>query len=183
MVSGIDEAGRGSLAGPVVAASVVIRNWSFREKIDDSKRLSRFERRRAFYEILARSYVGLGVIPEEAIDRDNIYQATIRAMEAAVRNLTIRPRYLLIDGRLTLNLPQKQIAVCGGDGKVFSIACASIVAKVFRDDLMECWERHYPEYGFSRHKGYGTREHFRAIARYGPCAIHRRSFRGVIRDS
>lgn len=194
---GIDEAGRGPLAGPVVAAAVLYRSSDFRipegrEKefglIRDSKKLSEKQRETAFALVQEFFHVGVGIIPSETIDRVNILQATFLAMKAALSNLEraadLRGResslVLLIDGNQELpNLSLKQETVVEGDGKVKSIAAASIIAKVTRDRLIILADHEYPAYGFARHKGYGTKEHMDALRKYGPTPIHRRSFRPV----
>lgn len=194
---GIDEAGRGPLAGPVVAAAVLYKSADFnlpevREKefnlIRDSKQLSEKQREAAFMLVQECFHVGVGIISAETIDRVNILQATFLAMKAALSNLErvakLRGResslVLLIDGNQELpNLSLKQEAVVEGDGKVRSIAAASIIAKVTRDRLIILADHEYPAYGFARHKGYGTREHMDALRKYGPTPIHRKSFRPV----
>jgi len=175
-VAGIDEAGRGPLAGPVVAAAVVLSGTDFTERIDDSKKLTARMRERAFLEILDRCEVGIGSASVEDIDRINIYNATLLAMERAVSELDEKPDHLLIDGRMDVRLPQSRTYLTHGEARSMSIACASIIAKVFRDRLMLEEDRRYPDYGFRRHKGYGTREHLKAIEKHGLCRIHRRTF-------
>lgn len=175
-VAGIDEAGRGPLAGPVVAAAVVIRDRSFEEKIDDSKKLTPGKREKAYIDILKRCDVGVGVSGVDEIDRLNIFNATLSAMKKAVEDLDSDPDYLLIDGRMAVDLPQERTYLIRGEQKSVSIACASIIAKVFRDRIMMDEDKKYPAYGFARHKGYGTREHISAIKEYGLSAIHRKTF-------
>ena len=175
-IAGIDEASRGPLAGPVVAGAVVIRDPDFSERIDDSKKLTARMRERAFLDILKRCDVGIGCVGVEDIDRLNIFNATLLAMERALAELEEEPQYLLIDGRMDLRASQPRVFITGGDSRSASIACASIVAKVFRDKLMMEEDKKYPLYGFSRHKGYGTREHMAAIRKYGLSPIHRKSF-------
>ncbi len=179
-VAGIDEAGRGPLAGPVVAAAVVLPRGLVPEGVNDSKKLGAAERER-LYDVIHRVAVGVGVArrePEE-IDRTNILRATLAAMLEAAKRIEPAPDYLLIDGnqRLLTWIPQR--AVVRGDSLSISMAAASIVAKVTRDRLMTELAREYPGYGFARHKGYGTRSHLEAISRLGPCPAHRRTFRGV----
>lgn len=194
---GIDEAGRGPLAGPVVAAAVLFKSTDFsipsgREKdfnlIRDSKKLSEKQRETAFALVQEFFHVGVGIISAETVDRVNILQATFLAMKAALSNLeraaSLRGResslVLLIDGNQELpNLSLKQETVVEGDGKVKSIAAASIIAKVTRDRLIILADHEYPAYGFARHKGYGTKEHMDALRKYGPTPIHRKSFRPV----
>jgi ribonuclease HII len=194
---GIDEAGRGPLAGPVVAGAVLFKSADFkipegREKefnlIRDSKKLSERQRETAFALVQEFFHVGVGIVSAETIDRVNILQATFLAMKAALSNLErvvgLRGQesslVLLIDGNQELpNLSLKQETVVEGDGKVRSIAAASIIAKVTRDRLIILADHEYPAYGFARHKGYGTREHMDALRKYGPTPIHRKSFRPV----
>lgn len=178
----MDEAGRGPLAGPVVASAVLLRRQIFTVAIDDSKRLTPRARLRAFREILAQAEVGLGIVDPATIDALNIFQATLLAMREAVARLPVTPHYLLIDGPWTLpatNLPMRP--VIRGDGRSLSIACASIVAKVVRDRLMEWYDGRHPGYGFARHKGYPTAIHLAQLLARGPTPIHRRSFAPVAR--
>ena len=179
IVAGIDEAGRGPLAGPVVAACVILNEYSFSNRVDDSKVLSARARDRAYREIINKSIYSVGIVNETVIDKVNIYQATARAMEMAVRKLKKTPDILLVDGRIKLKLPQKKIFITKGDSISLSIACASIVAKVTRDRIMERYHDTYPEYGFRKHKGYGTRQHKAALIDHGPSPIHRYSFKPV----
>ncbi|MFH1846753.1 MAG: ribonuclease HII [Candidatus Omnitrophota bacterium] len=175
-IAGIDEAGRGPLAGPVVAAAVVLQNRDFTERIDDSKKLTERMRERAFVDIFKRCDVGVGIISPEEIDRFNIYNATLMAMKKAVDELIVVPDYLLIDGRMDVHVPQERTYLVKGESLSTSIACASIVAKVFRDRLMLEEDKKYPIYGFKRHKGYGTRVHMEAISKHGMSDIHRKTF-------
>lgn len=175
-VAGIDEAGRGPLAGPVVAAAVIINDGDFVERIDDSKKLTARMRERAFFDILKRCDVGVGFVDVDQIDRINIYNATLQAMKKAVEELKIKPGYLLIDGRMDVPVPQPKTFLNGGESLSISIACASIIAKVFRDRLMIELDQKYPQYGFKKHKGYGTREHMENIKRYGLSPVHRKTF-------
>jgi len=176
-IAGIDEAGRGPLAGPVVAASVVLREFNFTVRIDDSKKLNASAREHAYSQILEKAHIGIGIVPEGIIDKINIYQATILAMEMAVLNLEVVPDLLLIDGNIRLRLSYSQRGIIGGDEKYLSIACASIVAKVTRDRLLTFYDGLFPEYGFRRHKGYGTRQHISILHKKGLSPIHRHSFR------
>jgi len=178
-IAGIDEAGRGPLAGPVVAASLILKETRFTSRIDDSKKLTPKARLKAYGEILKKSQIGIGIVGEKAIDKINIYQATRRAMEQAVKKLKTKPDYLLVDGRIRLKHPSRKANIIGGDSKSLSIACASIVAKVTRDEIMKKYHKKYPEYNFARHKGYGTKEHFRRLMEFGPSPIHRTSFHPV----
>jgi ribonuclease HII len=175
-IAGIDEAGRGPLAGPVVAASVVLRNYDFTARIDDSKRLSSIAREHAYKEIYKKAFVGIGIVFEDIIDKVNIYQATILAMHMSVLDLDIKPDLLLIDGSIKLNIETDQTSIIRGDQKSFSIACASIIAKVARDRLLKFYDNIFPGYDFSRHKGYGTKRHINIIADKGLSPIHRQSF-------
>ncbi|HDQ03558.1 MAG TPA: ribonuclease HII [Deltaproteobacteria bacterium] len=176
-VAGIDEAGRGPLAGPVVAAAVIFPPNYKNPAINDSKKLS-CRKREILYNIIYIDAIaiGVGVIDSEIIDKVNILQATFIAMREAVRDLSFYPDYLLIDGlhRLQVEIPQKPLVK--GDALSVSIAGASIIAKVARDRIMEMYHRQYPHYNFQRNKGYGTKEHCRAIEEFGICKIHRKSF-------
>lgn len=176
-IAGIDEAGRGPLAGPVVAAAVVFPPDIFIAGIDDSKKLTSQKREELFYKIEDQSIaVATGIVNEKEIDRINIYQATLQAMRTAVQKLNKHPDHLLIDG---LTLPEDcydQTGIKGGDSLCFSIASASIIAKVTRDKIMIDYHEKFPEYNFASNKGYGTREHVEAIRKYGRCEIHRISF-------
>ena len=176
-VAGIDEAGRGPLAGPVVAAAVIFPKGAYVSGVDDSKKISAKKREHLYTEIMRVSFsAGVGVVSENEIDRTNILTATFRAMHMALGTLSIRPQYILIDGQELPECSYGQKAIIGGDGRSFSIAAASIVAKVTRDRIMIDYDRRFPEYGFAKHKGYATREHREALEKYGPCDIHRRSF-------
>jgi len=204
IIAGIDEAGRGALAGPVVAAAVLLKKnpkskiksaGSFLKEIKDSKQLSP-QKREKLYRLLTGSVNiewGIGRTSERIIDKINILEATKLAMTRATRNLEKKARrkigFLILDGNFTLpaealakaginsNIPQKPIKKA--DAKVLSCACASILAKVTRDRLMKKEDKKYPEYKFSKHKGYGTNFHFRILKKYGPCKIHRKSFRPI----
>jgi ribonuclease HII len=177
-VAGIDEAGRGPLAGPVVAAAVLFPHEVWIQGVNDSKRISPRRREELYETITACALsVGVGIVSHAVIDEINIYQATMRAMGEAVAKLAPFPTHLLIDGPRYHNKPVPHTAIVGGDARCFTIAAASIVAKVTRDRLMQEYHREFPQYGFDRHKGYGTPEHLRALRKYGPCEIHRRSFR------
>ncbi|MEE8637732.1 MAG: ribonuclease HII [Candidatus Margulisiibacteriota bacterium] len=177
-VVGVDEVGRGPLAGPVVAAAVVFPSNVKIKGLDDSKKLTPKKREELFYEIKKKALgIGVGRVNHKLIDKLNIGRANLLAMKKAVENLPFFPDYLLIDGgRHKIDLPIKQRGISGGDGKCASIAAASIVAKVIRDRIMLRYHQKYPRYKFDRHKGYGTREHMRKISKFGPCLIHRRSF-------
>jgi len=181
-VAGVDEVGVGPLAGPVVAAAVVLPPDIKLNGVRDSKILSSAQRQALDARIRERALaIGLGVVGVEEIDRLNIYQASLRAMASAVAALPLAPDHLLIDGR-GRRLPGCAIAqttIVDGDRLVYSIAAASIVAKVHRDRLMRELDERYPGYGFARHVGYATAAHLKALGELGPCAIHRRSFAPV----
>lgn len=176
-VVGIDEAGRGPLAGPVVAAAVVFPPETWIDGVDDSKKLSEKKREELYSIILekARS-VSVSIVDHRTIDEINILNATHKAMLDAVENLTVPPHYLLVDGNTFKHPTLLSKAIIDGDALSFTIAAASIVAKVTRDRIMREYDALYPQYGFAKHKGYGTKSHREAIARYGLCDIHRRSF-------
>jgi ribonuclease HII len=181
LVAGIDEAGRGALAGPVVAAAVICHPSNPLAGVEDSKRLSAAARADLCEMIQCTALgIGVGFIDAQMIDRVNIRQATLLAMQAAVRNLVRPPDFLLIDGRDRVPALQRQRSVVHGDQTVGSIAAASIIAKVSRDRYMEILDRQYQGYGFAQHKGYGTTAHYRAIRQLGPSILHRVSFRGVV---
>jgi ribonuclease HII len=179
--AGVDEAGRGPLAGPVVAAAVILPESFAIDGLDDSKKLSPLQRVKILELIIASAVdIAVGVVDHEAIDSINILRASLRAMEIAVNNLGRRPDFLLIDGNQRTSLLIPQETVIKGDSRCCSIAAASIVAKVRRDEIMNEYHELYPEYNFRSHKGYPTKEHLEAIRKHGPCPIHRRSFRGVL---
>jgi ribonuclease HII len=176
-IAGVDEVGIGPLAGPVVAAAVVFPPGTEIEGVDDSKALDEDARHHLDREIRTRaSGIGIGVVGVEDIDRMNIYHAGLHAMQLAVSLLPALPQHILVDSRTIPNLPQPQNSFDKGDGLNFSIAAASIVAKVYRDRLMTDLDASYPGYGFADHKGYATPAHQEAIRRLGPCPIHRKSF-------
>ncbi len=176
-IAGVDEVGMGPLAGPVVAAAVVFPPNTEIDGIDDSKALDEETRRRLDAEIRRKAAsIGIGMVEVEEIDRINIYQAGLRAMHLALGSLSITPQHVLVDARTIPGIIQPQNAFNKGDGINFSIASASIIAKVHRDGLMTELDRVYPGYGFARNKGYATREHQNAIRALGPTPIHRRSF-------
>ncbi|MEW6121468.1 MAG: ribonuclease HII [Pseudomonadota bacterium] len=178
-VAGVDEAGRGPLAGPVVAAAVILDPARVPLGLDDSKKLTR-ERREALYvEICATAEVSVCLAPPARIDRDNIRQASLWSLANAVRGLPRVPAFVFVDGNDPPPMPCTLEMVIGGDGIIASIAAASIVAKVTRDRLMAGLGAAFPAYGFERHMGYGTAEHSLALRTHGPCAHHRRSFAPV----
>lgn len=176
-VAGVDEVGMGPLAGPVVAAAVILPAQPLIEGIDDSKALTRLARERIDAEIRRIAVgIGIGIVGVTEIDELNIYQAGLEAMRRAVAALPLPPRHVLVDGRAVPGLALQQTAFPKGDGRVYSIAAASIVAKVCRDGMMADLEREHPGYGFAGHAGYATAAHRDAIRRLGPCPAHRRSF-------
>lgn len=178
-VVGIDEAGRGPWAGPVVAAAVILDPTRIPDGIDDSKALEPEDREAIYARLVAVAEIGIGIADVRRIDRDNILNATMWAMAQAVRKLQSKPRLALIDGNRAPDLRCQTRTVVGGDARCLSIAAASIVAKVTRDRLMVALGLELPSYGFERHKGYGTPEHQTAIGRHGVTPHHRRSFRPV----
>lgn len=184
VIAGVDEVGMGPLAGPVVAAAVVfpaqVPFASLPQGVRDSKTLTAKARGRLDSQIRVTAVgVGLGIVEVEEIDRINIYQAGLKAMRLALSQLPNFPDHVLIDGRALPGLPQPQTTFIKGDRDVYSIAAASIVAKVYRDRLMAALHERYPQYGFARHMGYGTVAHREAIRQFGPCPAHRRSFKLV----
>lgn len=183
IIIGVDEAGRGPLAGPVVAGAALILNSRFKNRIDDSKKLNASSREKSFQELRDKSLFGIGVVSEKAIDRCNIENATIMAMKKAVESLMSKIKvpsrkriHILVDGRVKLDVGLACTNIIKGDAKSKSIASASIIAKVTRDRIMSSYDRIYPQYGFLQHKGYPTRAHRDAIKRFGLSLIHRVSF-------
>jgi ribonuclease HII len=177
IVAGIDEAGRGPLAGPVVAAAVILDANNIPKGMDDSKTLSSKKRNNLYMEILSCSEVSVATISAKLIDQINIRQATLLCMSRAVNALKTQPDWCIIDGKdVPTDLIGRATAVIKGDGRSSSIAAASIIAKVTRDAIMSQSANTYPDYGFEQHKGYGTLSHRNAITKHGPCAIHRFSF-------
>jgi len=176
-IAGIDEAGRGPLAGPVVAAAVVFEPGKLIEGVRDSKQLSE-KKREALYQVIVNECLayGIGIVPPEEIDRINIRNATFKAMRKALGAMKQVPDFLLIDGEELPDSLYPQEAIVGGDDKSFTIAAASILAKVTRDRLMREYHLRYPQYHFDQHKGYGTQLHREMILKYGPSPIHRKSF-------
>lgn len=177
-IAGIDEAGRGPLAGPVVVASVILPQDSIIEGINDSKKVSEAKREK-LYDIIINEAIsyGVGIIYQDEIDEINILQATKKGLTEAIKQMEIKPNIIMVDalsGIDTLGIPYKSIIK--GDAKCYSIAAASIIAKVTRDRIMREWDKVYPEYGFGSHKGYGTAKHIAAIREFGPCPIHRKTF-------
>jgi len=179
-VAGIDEAGRGPLAGPVLSAAVILPDRVRLEHLDDSKRLSPGRREELFGAIYEQAVsIGIGLVDPIEIDRINILQASLLAMRMAVDNLRPPADYLLIDGTIPIRSPLPQQVVKHGDRRCLSIAAASVIAKVTRDRLMRLYDEEFPVFGFAQHKGYGTRAHREAIRTFGCCRIHRKTFRGV----
>lgn len=176
IVGGIDEAGRGPLAGPVVCACCVPGDY-YLDGVNDSKKIGEKKREFLFEQLRANvlSY-GIGIVDEKEIDEINILNATKKGMEIATNSLNIMPDIVLIDAVKGLKLPCRQYPIVKGDATSYAIAAASILAKVTRDRIMREYDKKYPEYGFAKHKGYGTAEHIAALRKYGPCEIHRRSF-------
>ena len=177
-ICGIDEAGRGPLAGPVVVASVIMPENSMIEGVNDSKKVSEKKREKLYDLILdeAISY-GIGIVGQDEIDEINILNATKKGLTMSLQELTQKPDLIIVDALSkinTLGIPYESIIK--GDAKCYSISAASIIAKVTRDRIMREWDKIYPQYGFINHKGYGTAKHIEAIKEYGPCPIHRRSF-------
>jgi len=186
LIIGVDEVGRGPLAGPVMAAAVNLRTTRFKNRIDDSKKLSPSQREHAFGEIINKSIFAIGIVNEKVIDRLNIQVATRMAMEQAISGLIEKLKsnhrgriHILVDGNIKLEMDLPFTNIRKGDSRSKSIACASILAKVIRDRIMSLYDRIYPQYGFLKHKGYSTREHRLALKRFGPSLIHRTSFSGV----
>ena len=179
-IAGIDEAGRGPLAGPVVSAAVILPATCDLEGVGDSKRLTPRKRHALFGEIYSRAIsVGVGVVGPTRIDEINILQASLQSMAMAVDCLDPRPDCLLIDGVFKIEKDLPQTPITKGDSRSASIAAASIIAKVTRDNMMAQYHRQYPRYGFAKHKGYPTKAHKAAIRKYGCTPLHRRSFKGV----
>lgn len=183
LVIGVDEAGRGPLAGPVVAAAVLLRSFCFSNRIDDSKKLTCAGRKAASFEIKRKSQYAIATVGHKQIDRVNILQAAILAMQKAISKLIkqLQPQelervFVLIDGNMRFKLGLPYQSIIGGDGKSFSIAAASILAKVRRDQIMDAYHKIYPQYGFIQHKGYPTQMHRDILNKIGPIAIHRKSF-------
>lgn len=180
IIAGVDEAGRGPLAGPVVVGSVILPPDCYLPLLNDSKKLSAIERSR-LYDIIREKALAVNyeIVDREEIDLINIYQATVAGMYRAVAGLKIKPEAVLIDAVPLPELTMRSVSLIGGDAISASIAAASIIAKVERDRLMLDLDKEYPMYGFARHKGYGTKEHLDAIRKYGPCPHHRQSFEPI----
>lgn len=180
VIAGLDEAGRGPLAGPVVAAAVILPRDYINSEIKDSKQLSAKKRENLFKQIKTDALsIGLGVIEPTIIDKINIHHASLLAMKEAVENLTVPVDYLLIDGIFKIKMDIEQETIVAGESASVSVASASIIAKVSRDRIMDIYHRQYPQYNFCDNKGYATADHRKAILEFGCCKIHRRSFRPV----
>ena len=185
IIIGVEEVGRGALAGPVVVGAVFIKKFKFKNRIDDSKKLTPAQREKAFFEIARQSVFDIGIMNEEAVDNINVSKAAALAVDVAVTRLlsrlkspkpTFKNTFLLLDGRLRSSLPYRFKEIIGGDSLSLSIAAASIVAKVLRDRMMVLYHRIYPVYDFAAHKGYGTERHRENIKKYGLSPLHRKTF-------
>ena len=176
-ICGVDEVGRGPLAGPVVCAAVIMPLDDIIEGIDDSKKLSA-KKREYLAELIQKKAIAHAIcrIEPQVIDEINILEATKLCMKNAVESLAVKPDFVLTDGNMTLDIPFEQMSIIKGDSLSYSIGAASIIAKVYRDAVMDEYDKIYPEYGFKSHKGYGTKTHIDAIKRVGLCPVHRRSF-------
>lgn len=176
-IAGVDEAGRGPLAGPVVSAAVIFDSSTYIKGVNDSKQLSEQEREELFPEIMEKALsVAVAAVSHSQIDRINILQASLTAMLTAVKRLKVRPDLILVDGNKTFQYSVPAIPVVKGDAKSFAIASASIIAKVTRDRIMKRLSSYYPNYLWAKNKGYPTREHINAVKAHGPCPLHRKSF-------
>ncbi len=180
IIAGVDEAGRGPLAGPVVSAAVILPLDFTCIGVNDSKKLSE-KKRNALFPVIREQAIAVstGIASHHEIDEINILQASLLSMKRAVENLSCPPDFLLIDGKFTIDMDIDQSAVIKGDSNSISIAAASIIAKVTRDAIMESLHKTYPQYNFIKHKGYPTKAHKAAILKHGPCPVHRRTFKGV----
>lgn len=177
LVCGVDEAGRGPLCGPVVAAAVILKPGQMIDGVNDSKKISEKKREKLYEDIMANALaVGVGMSDVDVIEDVNILNATKLAMKEAISNLKVQPEYVLIDGNQMIDINIDAETVVSGDAKSESIAAASIIAKVTRDRMLLDWDKEYPEYGFAKHKGYGTKAHIEAIGKHGLTPIHRKSF-------
>ena len=189
LIIGIDEAGRGPLAGPVVAAAVALKTTSFKNRIDDSKKLTSDQREKAFLDIVQKSVLGIGVINQKIIDHLNILVATRQAMKAAILSLVNKLKrvpqgriHIIVDGNVPLDIDLPFTNIIRGDSKSKTIACASILAKVISDRIMSLYDKMYPQYGFLQHKGYPTKKHRLLVKRFGPSTINRKTFLGCINN-
>ena len=181
-IAGLDEAGRGPIAGPVVAAAVILDQKKIPTGIDDSKKLSKTQRKKLYFEIIKSSNVGIGIADVECIDSINILNATKKAMNLASSMLNKKPDMLLIDGNFTINNKIENVPIIGGDRKSLSIAAASIIAKYIRDEIMKKFEYIYPSFSFSKHKGYPTSLHLSEIEKFGIIELHRKTFKPINKD-
>lgn len=181
-IAGLDEAGRGPIAGPVVAAAVILDQKNIPTDIDDSKKLSNTQRKKLYFEIIKSSNVGIGIADVECIDSINILNATKKAMNLASTMLNKEPDMLLIDGNFTINNKIENVPIIGGDRKSLSIAAASIIAKYIRDEIMKKFEYIYPSFSFSKHKGYPTSLHLSEIEKFGIIELHRKTFKPINKD-
>lgn len=180
VIAGIDEAGRGPLAGPVVAAAVILPPHIRIKGLRDSKEVPEKERTDLFWDVLESAVaIGIGIVDNQEIDRTNILRATKSAMKLAVEDLVMTPDALLVDAVTIPDITYRQFPIIRADAKSSAVAAASIIAKYVRDTLMIHYDNLYPEYNFKRHKGYGTKDHLRTIALFGPCPIHRKTFRPI----
>lgn len=180
IIAGTDEVGRGCLAGPVVAAAVILKKKI--ENLDDSKKLTSKKRNILSKIVLESSYYGFGVVTNDEIDQINILNASLLAMKRAILNLPIKPILVLVDGIYKPDLDVQMEAIIGGDSTENEISAASIIAKVYRDNLMTNFDKDFPIYGFKDNKGYGTKNHLNSLKINGPSKIHRKSFKGVIQE-
>ena len=180
-IAGVDEAGRGPLAGPLVVASCILPKGLFLAGVNDSKQLTPFQRQTLYSQITTHPSIvyAIEVIEHTQVDEMNILQATLQGMKQVVESLTTSPDFILVDGPYAPFSPEKSKAIIKGDFLSHTIACASILAKVTRDEIMDGYDMEWPEYGFIKNKGYGTQEHLEALRRFGPSPIHRRSFAPV----
>jgi len=182
LIAGVDEAGRGPLAGPVVAAAVILPQGIELAGVRDSKRMTAKAREEAFVDINRQALgSGIGVVSHRHIDKFNILRASLEAMRRAVLALDPQPEFLLVDGINNVHLPIPQRCLKKGDQISKSISAASVLAKVYRDRIMNSYHERYPVYGFAKHKGYGTQRHLETLKKYGPCPVHRLTFKGVLR--
>jgi len=177
LIGGIDEAGRGPLCGPVVAAVVILKQGEYIEKVNDSKKLSGKTREKLYEEIISKAVdFSVGIVDEKVIDEINILEATRLAMKKAVEGIKIKPEYILVDAEKHVPIDIPYLPIIRGDSLSISIAAASIIAKVTRDRMLYEMDREYPQYNFSKNKGYGTAAHIAAIKEHGLCKIHRKTF-------
>lgn len=184
VIAGIDEAGRGPLAGPVVAAACILPENYLLESLNDSKQLSEGQREKLYCQIIQNPQIifGVGIVEHNIIDEINILQATMLAMRHALENLNVKPEYILVDGNQSPTTSFPCECIIDGDARSISIAAASIIAKVTRDHIMLKYDKVWPQYNFKEHKGYPTSKHKKALKEFGPCEIHRRSFSPVVFD-